>query len=519
MPAAVTSALTRLRERVAEFSLPQKTIAIIGLAALVLGIAMAVSWASRPTMTPLFTGLSGQDASVVVDRLQSEGVAYELTDGGSTVLVPAENVYEQRIALAADGLPNDEGGYSLLDDMGMTSSDFQQQISYQRALEGELAKTVRALDGVGSATVHLAIPEESVFTDTQSDPTASVFVQTEVGKTLDTAGVQAIVNLVSSAVAGMNPNDVSVVDAQGKVLTADGAGGPDGVSEYETRVAAQVQSMLNRVLGAGNAVVSVNAELNRDATERTSETFSQAEDTPPLSEMRSTEEYEGTGQGVGGVLGPDNIAVPDGGSNGSYTREDETLNNAVNKITEHTQVNPGGIVRQSVSVVVDSAAAAAIPMADLREIVTVAAGIDLERGDQVEVAQMAFDTSTAEAAQQALEAQAEAEAAAAAAAERDRLIRWAAIALVALVVIALLVRRARRNREGEELDLGELGVSAMPELEASEEEETSVLEPAPELVPIAPSASENARLGVVQLADEDPSAIADRLRQWMAVKQ
>src|SRR5690606_23021804 len=125
--------------------------------ALVLGIVVATSWANRPTMSPLFSGLSGEDASAVVDQLTAAGITYELTDGGATVLVPAESVYDQRIALAAEGLPTEEGGYSLLDDMGMTSSDFQQQVSYQRALEGELAKTVRALDGVSSATVHLAL--------------------------------------------------------------------------------------------------------------------------------------------------------------------------------------------------------------------------------------------------------------------------------------------------------------------------------------------------------------------------
>src|SRR5690625_924573 len=122
MPAAVTGAFARLKERIGEFSLPQKTIALIGLAALVLGIVLISSWASRPTMSPLFTGLSGEDASAVVDQLQSAGVPYELTDGGGTVMVPAESVYEQRIALASEGLPTEEGGYSLLDDMGMTSS-------------------------------------------------------------------------------------------------------------------------------------------------------------------------------------------------------------------------------------------------------------------------------------------------------------------------------------------------------------------------------------------------------------
>ncbi|WP_413451440.1 flagellar basal-body MS-ring/collar protein FliF [Georgenia phoenicis] len=518
MPAAVTGAFARLKNWVGEFSLPQKTLALIGIAAVVLGIVLAASWANRPTMSPLFSGLSGEDAAAVVDQLTAAGVTYELTDGGSTVLVPAESVYDQRIALAAEGLPTEEGGYSLLDDMGMTSSDFQQQVSYQRALEGELAKTVRALDGVSNATVHLALPEESVFAETAAEPTASVFVQAETGKTLDSAGVQAVVNLVSSAVAGMDPANVSVVDAEGAVLTTEPGSGPDGATEYEERVAGQVQAMLNRVVGAGNAVVSVSAELGRDATQRTSETFTPAEGAPPLSETRSTEEYQGGGQAVGGVLGPDNIAVPNGGEAGHYTREDATSNNAVNKVTEHTTVNPGGVTRQSVSVVVDSVAAAGVTVEELEDIVAVAAGVDLERGDQVAVAQMAFDTSTADAAQQALEAQAEAEAEAAAAAQRDALIRWGLVAVVLLAVVIALVRRARRNREREDIDLGELEVMQLPEPEPLEPD-TSMLEPVPEVRAIEPDATETARMGVVAMVDEDPAAVADRLRQWMAVKQ
>jgi len=518
MPAVVTGAFARLRQRVAEFSLPQKTLALIGIAALVLGIVLAVSWANRPTMSPLFSGLSGSDASAVVDQLTAAGVTYEITDGGGTILVPAESVYEQRIALAAEGLPTEEGGYSLLDDMGMTSSDFQQQVSYQRALEGELAKTVRALDGVAAATVHLALPEESVFSETSAEPTASVFVQAETGRTIESGSVQAVVNLVSSAVAGMDPLNVSVVDSQGEVLTASpGGGGPDGASEYEQRIGGQVEMMLGRVLGAGNAVVSVTAELGRDSTQRTSEVFTPAEGTPPLSETTSTEEYEGGGQAVGGVLGPDNIAVPNGGDAGSYTRQDQTSNNAVNKVTEQTTVVPGGVVRQSVSVVVDSAAAAGVTTEELEDIVAVAAGIDLERGDQVAVAQMAFDTTTADAAQQALAAQAEAEAAAAAAAQRDQLIRWAVIALIVLVVLLAIRRRLRRDRR-EEIDLGELQLEHLPEPVALEPGDTTLLDAVPEPRAIEPDAKETARLGVVAMADEDPAAVADRLRQWMAVK-
>lgn len=516
MPAAVSSALARLKQRIGEFTLPQKTFALIAVAALVLGAVGIVSWASRPTMSPLFTGLSGQDASAVVDQLRSAGVEYELTDGGSTVLVPSEAVYEQRIALAAEGLPTSEGGYSLLDEMGMTSSDFQQQVTYQRALEGELARTVGALDGVSAATVHLAIPEESVFTETAAEPSASVFVQQETGKQLDSGGVQAVVNLVSSAVPGMDPLNVSVVDSAGEVLTA-APGSGDGATEYEERVSGQVQTMLNRVLGAGNSVVSVNAELSRDQTQRTTETFTPAEGTPPLAQSSSTEEYQGTGQATGGVLGPDNIAVPDGGGAGTYTREDETRNNAVNKVTEQTTVNPGGVTRQSVSVVVDSTAAAGIPVEQIREIVSVAAGVDPDRGDQVAVAQMAFDTSTAEAAQRALDAQAEAEAAAAAAEQRNQLIRWGVIAVVVLALL-LAIRRIRRNREPEELDLGEVGVAPLPEVEPPDTG-TSVLEPVETPPAIEPHPLDEARTQLVALADEDPAVVADRLRQWMAVKQ
>src|SRR5699024_6108055 len=144
----------------------------IGIAVLVLGAVALTSWISRPTYAPLFTGLSAEDANTIVDQLRTNGVAYELTDGGSTVLVPEDSVYDQRLQAAAAGLPSSStGGYSLLDEMGVTSSEFQQQITYQRALEGELAATIGAMDGVRTASVRLAIPEETVFVSEEEDPT------------------------------------------------------------------------------------------------------------------------------------------------------------------------------------------------------------------------------------------------------------------------------------------------------------------------------------------------------------
>ncbi|MPV38436.1 flagellar basal-body MS-ring/collar protein FliF [Georgenia subflava] len=524
MPAAVTGFFGRLKKTWDEFSLPQRTLVILGLAVLALGVAALVTWTSRPTLSPVFTNLSAEDASAVVDQLEAEGVTYELAAGGSTVLVPAEQLYDLRISLAASGLPTSQDGYSLLDDMSMTSSDFQQQVTYQRALEGELARTIESINGVNTSTVHLALPEESVFVDRAVDPTASVFVQLETGATMDNNAVQAVVNLVSSSVPHMEPTGVSVIDAEGSVLTATGAGGPGGGgdSDYEDGVRGAVQAMLDQVVGPGNAVVAVQAEFSRDATERVTETFTPAEGAPPLSESTSTEEYTGGGQVVGGVLGPDNIAVPnEGAEDGTYTREDSVLNNPVNKVTEQTTINPGGVSRQSVSVIVDAQAGAGIDLLTLERMVTAAAGIDAERGDVVEVSRMAFDSSAAEAAEEALTAAEEA-----AEAEREaallRQLIIAAVALVVVLVIAVMVRRARRERR-EEIDLAELRLLEAESFgELTTGDETMALDAPPVPAALAarqPTAADDARAEIAALATADPAVVAKQLREWLAVRR
>ncbi|WP_127126480.1 flagellar basal-body MS-ring/collar protein FliF [Georgenia sp. SYP-B2076] len=520
MPAAVSGFFGRLKAVWDQFSLPQRTLVAIGLAVLVLGGAALYSWASKPTMSPVFTNLSAEDASAVVDQLQADGVPYELAEGGGTVLVPADQLYDLRISLAATGLPTSKDGYSLLDNMGMTSSDFQQQVTYQRALEGELAKTIGAIDGVAASTVHLALPQESVFVERAVAPTASVFVKLQQGKTMDTNAVEAVVNLVSSSIPDMEPGGVSVIDADGKVLSATGADGAVGSdTDYEDGVAAQVQGMLDRVVGPGNAVVSVQAEFDRDSTARTTETFTPANGAPPLSESTSKEEYTGGGAAVGGVLGPDNIAVPNGnGADGSYTKEDQVLNNSVNKVTEQTDVAPGGVARQSVSVVVDAQAGAGLNLPDLERMVTAAAGIDVARGDVVEVSRMAFDTSAADAAAAALAAAEDA----AAADRQAALLRQGIIAAVVLVVvllIAIAVRRARRERR-EEIDLRELQLLEATQIgEELPMDETAFLPAAPAPVPQVTSAADAVRAELADLAADDPRAVAKQLREWLAVRR
>jgi flagellar M-ring protein FliF len=507
-----------------QFSTPQKLIAAIGIGLLVLGGTAFMRWASTPTLQPLFTNLAASDASAIVDQLDSEGVAYELADGGTSVLVPREDVYRLRLAMSSAGLPSStDTGYALLDEQGVTASQFQQQVTWQRALEGELSRTITSISGVEAAAVHLAIPAKDVFLDETATPTGSVLVETRPGADLPAQQVQSIVHLVASSVENLAPDDVTVVDGEGRLLSAagTGAGAAGGLrdqqtSDYETRVAADLQGVLDRVVGAGNGFATVTADLDFDAVDRTSETFSAPDDVPPLSRSTTSEEYTGGGAAAGGVLGPDNIQVPagtSGGEDSSYTKTATTENNSVNKVTERTTQAPGSLTRQSVSVVVNSRSVADLDITALREAVTAAAGIDAERGDVLSVARMPFDTTTAEAATAALgEAKAEA-----AAAQKSELVRTAVIgaAVLLLAVVAFLVSRKRRKRRPEPVDLGEMRV-----LEQDPQRELDWIDEAADprsLLPRqrTPETAER-RSEVIELVERQPDDVAELLRGWLA---
>lgn len=475
MPPAISSMFKGLGARIQSFSVAQKTLALLAVAVLVLGTIALTSWLSKPAYTPLFTGLAATDASSVVDQLQTDGVQYQLTDGGSTILVPQSQVYAERLKAASAGLPADNtGGYALLDTMGVTSSEFQQNVTYKRAIEGELAKTIGALDGVQTASVQLAIPQETVFADQKKDPTASVFIATKSGVTLTSEQVQAIVHLTSAAVEGMKATDVSVVDSKGDVLSAVGTGATGSASqqagEYQAQTQSSVQAMLDKVVGAGNSTVVVAADMNPTSGTKTTESYT----TPtggasPLSESSTKESYSGTGagssSGTTGVLGPDNIAVPSGSAtsgasgDGGYVNESATKNNAVDKTTESTTIPAGGLTKQTVSVAINSKVASGLDMSSITDLVSKAAGIDTSRGDQVSVQSVSFDKTGAKEAAAALKA-------ASAQAASDGMWKTIRTGLIAagigipLIVALFLATRRGRKQERENIDLGE--ISSVP---------------------------------------------------------
>ncbi|WP_432978708.1 flagellar basal-body MS-ring/collar protein FliF [Dactylosporangium sp. CA-233914] len=454
------------------FSPGQKAVTIAAVLALAIGGYFFASWSGTPQMAPLFSNLGGSDASAIVDKLNTDGVSYTLSDGGTTINVPADQVYALRIEMSGAGLPaQGDAGYALLDKQGIMTSEFMQQVTYRRALEGELAKTIHSISNVNSASVHLAIPEKDVFSDDRQAPTASVLVNTGT-KTLTADQVTSIVHLVSSSVEGLEPSAVTVVSAGGKVLSTSDAGGGTGdggsaaTSAYEQRLRSAVQTMLDTVVGPGHSAVNVTASLNYDNTETKTQRYVADPAVPPLSEQKKSEQYTGgNGVPVGGVLGPDNIQVPSGtgsGGDGQYQQTTETRNNAVGMVTETTKSAPGRVDKLGIAVIVDSAVAK-VDLAQLQQLVSSAVGLDATRGDQIAVSSMAFDTSAATAEQNAAKEAAKGQQAEV----MQQYIQMGAIVLALLILLIIAALAGRKRRKAEKQKLTEEQSAALEEMQAA----------------------------------------------------
>ncbi|QCC78160.1 flagellar M-ring protein FliF [Nocardioides daphniae] len=347
-----TRLLTRVRESLAGINTGQKVIAGVGVRALLLAGFMVFRWVATPSYSPLYSQMSSEDAAAVIEELTAKGVPHKLSADGNSVLVPKEQVHETRIALSGEGLPaNSSGdGYSLLDEQSLSTSQFQEQTSFKRAMEGELASTIEAIDGVNTAVVHLAMPAKQVFAKEQDPTTASVLVDTQAGKSFTPDQVQAVVHLVASSVDGLAPEKVTVADASGRVLSADAASGGLGagtraqaIQEYQDELNAKIQRTLDTVVGPGNSTVAVTADLDFDKSVSTSTTYESDPDAKPLSSNRQRETYTGPGApGVGGVVGPEGNTELDGNGNGNgnYSKNSTTEDNAVNSVVERRESAP-----------------------------------------------------------------------------------------------------------------------------------------------------------------------------------
>jgi flagellar M-ring protein FliF len=531
MPPALSGLLDKGSRTFGSFTIGQKVVSIVGVLVLVFGGYFFMTWASKPSYAPLFTDVTPTDASAIVDQLNSAGTPYKLTDGGSTILVPQAQVYDTRIALSGKGVAptGSSTGWGLLDKQGITTSKFQQTVAYQRALEGELAKTIGGIDGVSAAVVHLALPEKTVFSKQTEPAKAAVFISTAPGRNLTSGQVQAVVNLVSSSVENMNASNVTVADSSGKVLsstTASGAAGADTRSEqthdYETRAAADLQSMVDRVVGPGHSEVRVTALLDYDQTKKTSETYTNP-GTPPSATSKTSETFTGSGgPAVGGVLGPDNGGVNTGttGGNGKYEKTDESSTNPINRTVEERVSAPGTVSKLNVAVLLDAKTAGTVNADQIKNLVSSAIGIDAKRGDTVVVDSLPFDETAAKAAADELSAAKKADAAAA----RNTMIFTAAKYLGGGILLLLLFlfgrkKMAKMSRVAED----RREIEALQRALAQQQLDTSEMAAVPGGIPSQFSPGElssgpaaAARSDVGDMVRSQPDEVAQVLRGWLA---
>ena len=413
---------------------PRIPLIVAGAAAVAIIVAM-VLWAKAPDYRTLFSNLSDQDGGAIVTQLTQMNVPYRFTEGSGAIEVPADKVHELRLRLAQQGLPKGGAvGFELLDQEKFGISQFSEQVNYQRALEGELARTIETLGPVKRARVHLAMPKPSLFVREQKSPSASVTVNLEPGRALDEGQISAVTHLVSSAVAGLPPGNVTLVDQAGHLLTQSNTSSRDlndaqlkYASDVESRVQRRIESILSPIVGNGNVHAQVTAQLDFASKEQTEEQYSpNGDESQAVLRSRQLNVSEQIGSGYpGGVPGalsnqpaPANtapIATPPANQQNAQnaqttqtannantsprnTQRNETSNYEVDRTIRHTKMNVGDVQRRSVAVVVNYKTLpdgkplplTADQMKQIEDLTREAMGFSDKRGDTLNVVNSPF---------------------------------------------------------------------------------------------------------------------------------
>lgn len=518
-----------------------RRLALAGALALVVGGLVALLlWVNRPSYQVLYGQLEQRDAAQVVAKLKELKVPYHLSDNGRTIKVPAERLYETRLALASEGLPRGGGiGFEIFNEVKIGSTDFVQKINYQRALQGELARTIASFSEVDQARVHIVMPKESLFIEDQKKPSASVVLRLRSGRRLKKRQIQGIVYLVASAVPGLTPEGVTVVDSDGNLLyrkEADTADFPAAQTasqlEYqrsvENMLKAKAQSMLESILGPGRAVVRVSADIDFTRTS-VSEQVYDPDKVAVRSETRSSEENQNAGPLPVGT--PDqryNLATRNatptaaGAKGGSKSkRENETTNFEITSTRRQSVRAIGGLKRLSVAVVVDGpyketkgpdgkltrtfTPRSKEEMRQLADIVRRAVGYDKKRGDQISLVNVPFalpkDLGTAAGKDW-----------------QDYLHEYGpmAINLVVAVLFFLMVVRPVLRHFMARAKPAEVAVTAGAPQAVGPGEELPGEEMAPDLLEsITPTRKVGTKDMILALAQQDPERTTSVLRAWI----
>jgi len=493
----------------------------IVLAAVALGtivvLILLMRMASAPSYSTLMTGLDPAQTGKVTAALDTKGIGYELQNNGTALAVEKGRTAEARIALASAGVSatSAQPGYELLDRQKLGTSNFQQSINYQRALEGEIAKTVEQVDGVAGAQVQLVLPdrEAQLFSDQASPATAAVLLSGS--SAIDPGSVRGIAQLVTSSVPGLQTDKVTITDGSGQLLwptgSGDGAATGDGgllakqaaEARYDSQMAAGLTAMLTRTLGPDKAQVQVHADL--DANEATQEQLTYGRRGIPLASKTERESLRGGGSGGGGTAGTGAntpaYAQTGAGGRSDYRRDSADDTFGVDKTVTHTRIAPGAINGQQVSVLLDrSVPASALPQ--IRAAIASAAGIDTRRGDVLTVGQVAFARPPAAAAPSPV-------------ATYGGYLKYLFVGLATIFFLFFVTRQLKKREQetlaGEPTWLSEIQAPrTLAELERLEHDDH------PTHVRPLRTPEQPARLQVEDLVERDPDRVAQQVRAWMA---
>ena len=495
------------------------------LAALLGGLVYlwAVSYASNSRYELLFSGLDSGDASQITQKLDQRKISYRLSAGGSTIMVPSNSVHSARLYLAGEGLPKGGiVGFELLDKASLGTTDFDRRMSYLRALSGELVRTIREIEGVEDARVHVALPENTYFASRVRPATAAVFLKLAPHSELSRIQVKGIVHLVSRSVEGLKPVDVAVIDLYGRLLSGDsqpdvgGAGSSAaglGTQEiFQAELEKGLQSLLERVLGPGNVVTRARAELDMDQKTIDRTLYQPAADGILRSMQELEETFKGEGSTPSGVPGTtSNIPqyqTPGQVGTSDWRKRDTTRNYEISEIKERTVIAPGSVKRLSVAVVVNKTLDEASRQV-IEKTVAAAIGFDEGRRDTIAVTGIAFDTSMLDAVKKQME---EPPKKAKVASTQPWMLAAGGAAAVLLLLLVALVRRrktaASKDRRG--LDPAEAIMAAAQAATARDSLETF-----PPLVDPEQEKKRRLKETVERAARQSPESAAQLIRTWM----
>ena len=416
---------------------PAKKIALFTLVTgTVISLIFLVTWAGKPDFQLLYSNLASEDAGAILAQLKDKKIPYQISSNGSSILIPSERIYETRLELASQGIPQGSGvGFEIFDNTKLGMTEFVQNVNYQRAIQGELSRTINGFSEIESSRVHIVMPSKSLFIEEEEAATASVVLKVRGGRRLNEEKIQGIVHLVSSSVSGLSPENVTIVDSYGKMLAGFKSSSPVGKTssdqlEFQQKVEKtledRVASMLETALGPNKAVARVSCLLDFTRLETTEEKY-QPENQVIRSEQALNE--TSTAQitvpiGVPGVVS--NLAenqtatiettepaettdTTEETKPPTFQKQDRTVNYEIGKVTSHTVHQMGTIKRLTVAVIIDGTYKAGKgvtgtgelkysprtqeEMKQFEDIVKTAVNFDAARGDEIKVANIPFETA------------------------------------------------------------------------------------------------------------------------------